>query len=413
MVTAKPQLQLHSVAWHLLDSTVFSRVARALNPLRIGRQLAGRPLAACDLTSTGVPDTSFFTNRDIAAMSDEEIHRGPTKAGQEAKAPFTITKMKGEGKTAGFFVTDAKGDRYLFKLDAPDYPELVTSAEVVTSKLLYALGYFVPSYEIVAFAPSQLAIDPKLSLREHELQDELGQLLAAHQRQGLIRVSASRMIDGDIIGHIAFKRYSRCAELRGLRLAYAWLNDTDAKDHNSLMVWQRGWGRGYLIDFGTSLGGEPVHGTKAPCQGWQYDVDLGDLAKKLFTFGLYSSGCDVREQPASPAVGRFSPRFDPRRWKPYVPNLAFDEMTPAEGRWMTERIMRFSAEQLAAAVSAGRYSHSDDELRLLELLEVRRQAIAEAYAPDLASRSSVDERLASIRTARKAAQRRPPDWLVP
>ena len=400
VVTSKPKTDSSSIAWHLIDTTLLS-CARAFSPVRAARKLVGRPAGACDLVNDAVPDSSFFTNRQIGRLSADEIRRGPTKPGQEAQAPFTITRLKGEGKTAGFFVTDAKGDHYLLKLDVAGYPELVTGAEVVVSKLLYALGYFVPSYEIISFTRKQLSLDPKAE-RSPELVDKL---LAARIKNGRIRASASRMIDGDIVGHIAFKGYACCAELRALRLAYAWLNNTDAKDHNSLLVWEHGRGVGYLIDFGTSLGGEAEHGPKKPCQGWEYDVDLGDWTREILTLGLYSNGCKRDERPSSPALGRFSARFDPRRWKPYAPNLAFDDMTRADARWMAARIMQLSQKQLKAAIAAGQYSDPEDERRLLEVLEARRRAIAQAYAPELLSHAKP--------AGSSAIDRQPPDWLVP
>ena len=53
-------------------------------------------------------------------------------------------------------VEDAKGDRYLVKLDGPDFPELASSAEVISTKIFYAAGYFVPENYITWFDPDQL-----------------------------------------------------------------------------------------------------------------------------------------------------------------------------------------------------------------------------------------------------------------
>ena len=136
---------------------------------------------------------------------------------------------------------------------------------------------------------------------------------------------------------------------------------------------------GYLIDFGTSLGASASEGPKKPCQGWRYDVDVKDGLLELLTLGLYTGGCDPKEQVVSPAVGRFSPRLDPRRWKPYAPNLAFEVMTHADGRWMASKIATLSRAHLAAAVAAGHYQNQADADRILDILEARRRAIMEAY----------------------------------
>lgn len=370
-VTEKPSTRTPSIAWHLFDVTVIEPAGKALNPLRWGR----RP-APCNLAGERVPDSTFFTNRDIAALTPDAVRWGPTPPGDAPQPPYRVLKMKREGKTAGCFIEDARGARYLFKLDHPDYPELLTGAEAVSSKLMHALGYTVPSYEIVSagigeFVPSRRVSD-----------EEWRSLLTAHAQEGRLRVCASRFVVGDILGPFSFKRYRRCAELRALRLAYAWLNNTDAKDHNTLMTWADGRPHGYLIDFGTSLGANAERGAKTPCQGWVYDVDIADWTKELLTLTLHDSGCDRRETSFSPAVGRFAPRFDPRRWKAYTPNVAFGDLTAPEARWMARRIAAISREQIEAAVSAGHYQRPEDAGRIVEVLLARQQAIRDAYLRD-------------------------------
>ncbi len=347
---------------------------------RVVRKALGRPRPSHDLHDGIVPDSSFFTNRDMTHVSPEAIRRGPTQAGQEAQPPFVMTRMKVEGKTAGFFVRDTKGDRYLFKLDFVGYPELLTGAEVVTSKLLYALGYSVPSYEIVNVTQEQLTLSPTLP---PETKEQLARLVTSHGQGGVIRVSASRFLDGEIVGPFSFKAHRHCTELRALKLAYAWVNNTDAKDQNTLMVWTGHRAMGYLIDFGSSLGASASRGSKGPCQGWVNDVDLKDITLELLTLGLHTTGCDSKERPWSPAVGLFSPRLDPIRWKPYAPNVAFEEITKADARWIAERLALFSRAQLDAAVSAGQYARREDAQRLVDVLEARRQAILRAYLVNL------------------------------
>jgi len=323
----------------------------------------------------GTADSSFLVDRPIAQLSAEEIRRGPTPAGQEPQPPLVITKMKEEGQTTGFFVKDARGERYLLKLDLVDFPELITGAEIVTSKLMYALGYYVPSYEIVEVAVDDLTISPMLG----KDREELTALLHGRIRDGRVRASASRFLEGELLGPFRFRQFRHCPSLRALRLASAWLNNTDTKDHNTLMVWTGGRAIGYLIDFGTSLGAEARHGPKEPCQGWVYDVDLDVGLLEVLTLGWYHSGCDRREHAVSPALGLFSTRFDPRRWKPYAPNLAFARMTEDDARWMAGRIAALSRAQLEAAVVAGRYSNPEDAARLIEILEARQATIVEAY----------------------------------
>jgi hypothetical protein len=388
-VDKKLHVRRQPIAWHLFDVTVISPIEQFFHVGRLSRKLVGLPVRALNLRDGTIEDSAFFTNRDIARLTPEQVRWGPSRPEDFPLAPFVITKPKIEGKTAGFFVTDSRGVRYLFKLDPVDSPELLSGAEVVTSKLLYALGYHVPSYEVVSFSPADLTVREEVTVRgaDGEMHpfdtEQLTTLLTPRLRSGRVRVVASRILDGEILGPARFKRFRDCAELRALKLAYAWLNNIDAKDHNSLLVWDGTQTIGYLIDFGTSLGADAGRGSaKDPCAGWTYMVDLKESSLELMTLGMRQSGCDVRERPYDSSVGLLSPRVDPKRWKPYAPNLAFLEMNDADAEWMAQRMARLSRPQLAAAVSAGQYSRPEDAAYLVDVLEARRIAIVRHYLDD-------------------------------
>jgi hypothetical protein len=366
LLREKPLLPRQSIRRHLVDVTLLAPI-KAL----------GRAAPSANLADGRVPDSSFFTNRPIAELSPEQVRRGPTLPGHEPQPPVVVTRMKGEGKTAGFFVKDAKSERYLLKLDHPEYPGLLTGTEVVASKLLHALGYYVPSYEIVEFPPEQLIVPPDGEVER----DEVDGAIAGRVRDGQLRVCASRLLEGDVLGPFRFQDYRHLTELRALRVAYAWVNNTDAKDHNSLMVWKDDRAIGYLIDFGTSFGADAKRGPKRPCQGWLNDVDLKHLTLELVTLSLHPNGCDVPQPLASPEIGTFSPRLEPARWKPYAPNLAFEAMTREDAEWMARRIGQLSRAQIEAAVEAGRYHDPADAARIVDTLEARREAILQAYVP--------------------------------
>ncbi len=367
--------------WHLLDVTLVSQVEQVFHVVRIGRKVAGAPVRSLNLKEHQLQQSMFFTDRPIETLTPEAVRWGPTRPEDLAQPPYTVTKPKLEGKTAGFFVRDARGHQYLFKLDPPEAPELLTGAEVVTSKLLSALGYHVPSYEIVRAHRRDFRPDPAAAGRARALSAEaLQTLLTQHERGGEIRLAASKLLDGEILGPMRFKQFRDCTEIRGLRLAYAWVNNTDSKDHNTLMVWDGTRAVGYLIDFGTSFGADAgTGGPKNPCAGWTYAVDLPLAVRELTSLGRYRSGCDLTETPVNAQVGRFSPRFNPAGWRPYAPNLAFAEMNDDDADWLARRLARLSRAQIDAAVSAGQYASQKDRTYLLETLEARRAAILARY----------------------------------
>ena len=371
-IETKPAVRRTPIAWHLFDVTVEEPVERLFEVGRNSRRWVGLPVRALNLRGGEVADGAFFTDRDPAGLTPDEMRRGPTRPDDISQPPFTITKAKTEGKTPGFFVTDARGTRYLFKLDPPGAPELLSGAEAVTSKLLYALGYHVPSYEVVFVRPEEL-----------QATAELRGLIAPRLRDGTLRVSASRILDGEILGPASFKRFRDCAEMRALKMAYAWVNNIDTKDHNTLLVWNGEQTVGYLIDFGTSLGADAgVGGPKGPCDGWTYRVDLPETFLKILTLGFHHPRCDAPAPPVSPAVGFFTGRLDPDAWKPYAPNVAFAEMNDDDARWMARRMSRLTRAHIEAAVAAGRYRDPADAAYLAETLERRRQAILREYLED-------------------------------
>jgi hypothetical protein len=389
-IQGKPAVRRQPIAWHLFDVTVLEPIEQPLHLIRSLRKLFGVPLRSANLRDGAVPDTTFFTNRDPASLTPEQVRLGPTRPEDAARPPFLVTKPKTEGKTFGFFATDARGQRYLLKFDPAGAPELLSGAEVVSSKLLYALGYHVPSYEVVFLAPDQLRLTEGLLVKDRRGrlapfgEPELAALLEGQLRDGTLRVSASKILEGTVLGPAPFKRFRDCAEIRALKLAYAWINNIDTKDHNSLLVWDGARTVGYLIDFGTSLGADAgLGGPKSPCAGWRNVVDLKEASLELVTLGLHRPACDVAEAPLSPSVGLFSPRVDPDRWKPYAPNVAFAQMTEDDARWMARRMARLSRQQLEAAVAAGQYRDPADAASLVETLEQRRQRIVQRYVtPD-------------------------------
>ncbi len=385
-IAAKPNLARQSIGWHYVSAVLFTPLEHTFNVVRLGRRLVGVPPRALNLDNGEVANSAFFTNRDLNRFSPAQIRWGPTTPDDAPQPPLTITKPKTEGQTPGFFVKDARGVGYLLKFDPIDSPELLSGAEVVTSKLLYALGYHVPSYEIADLRPKDFMIPEGTTQKDRRgrrrafAHDELSRLLTPRLRDGTVRVSASRLLDGEILGPARFRRFRDCAEVRALKVVSAWVNNIDTKDHNTLLVWDGAATTGYLIDFGTSLGADAgVGSSKSPCAGWTNVIDLQVLSTELLTLGMYRPPCEAQARAVSPAVGLFSIRVDPRRWKPYMPNPAFEEMNDDDARWIVKHMAQLSRAQLGAAVSAGQYSNPEDAARIIEILEARRKTIMAQY----------------------------------
>ena len=114
-------------------------------------------------TLGGVPDSSWYTNRHKKRrMSIDELVRGPGNSNAPSKeSPWRVVAAKTEGVTPGFTIRDAKGRLYQLKFDTIDNFEQGTGADVMGSKIFYALGYNTPENYLVYFGPEQLLVDEK------------------------------------------------------------------------------------------------------------------------------------------------------------------------------------------------------------------------------------------------------------
>src|SRR5262249_14338046 len=61
------------------------------------------------------------------------------------------------------------------------------------------------------------------------------------------------------------------------------------------------------------------------------------------------------------------------------PNPAFDKMTKRDGYWGAKLVASFTNEQIEAAVRSGEYSDPDAERTLIQVLEERRDRVADYW----------------------------------
>lgn len=304
-----------------------------LDPLR----RALRPVEAWNADGPGVPDSSFYTNRTPEDLTPERVAIGPCTM-SPPQPPYRIKKLRMHGgRRLGFIGTDALDRTFLFKLDHPRYPELGTTASIVGSRILWALGYNVPPVFLVTVAGTG---DERFDGR---------------------RASAALFLD-DVRGHFHFDWFRHRRELRGLRLASAWINDTDRIGSNTLVAVRDGRATYYQIDFNSCLGswqGRP----KDPWRGHRHAWDPLPLPP------------NPPPPILSPALGRLAADFKPLRWRPQAPNNAFNHMTPADAAWMIDKIRQLDREHIEAIVGEARLSDPDDARTLIDVLMERRQRI--------------------------------------
>ena len=221
-----------------------------------------------------VVNSTWFTNRNGSGLLETgAIIKGPdTGKGPDISGKWTIFQAKAEGLTPGFSIIDSRGDRYVIKFDPKQYPELVSGAEIVSTKLFYAAGYNVPENYLVQFDPRILRLDDDVNFT-----DERGRIRSMSEEDidailqrvpifpdGKIKAVASKFIKGVPIGPFKYKgvreddpndliRHQHRRELRGLRVIASWLNHYDTKANNSFDSYvadgNRHYVKHYLIDF--------------------------------------------------------------------------------------------------------------------------------------------------------------------
>jgi hypothetical protein len=355
-----------------------------------------------------VPDSSWFTNRILGGrpMTADDVARGPNTGEGPAPGKWTVSAGKSDGVTPGFTIIDTAGARWFIKFDPRNWREMMSGAEVTTTKLFHALGYNVPENHVTRLTRDMLTIGETAKITavdgaESRLTDrDIDRLLrmAAQESDGSYRVVASRAVEGRPVGPFLYHGtrsddpndivpHEHRRELRGLRVFSAWTNHVDTKAINSLdtLVEQDGRTivRHHLIDFGSTLGSASIKPREYD-EGHHYIYDPGQTLKGIFGLGLYVPSFHFADYPGIRSVGHFSAdRFDPSEWKPRVPNPAFIRARPDDTFWAARRVMAFTDEMIRAAVRTGRYTDPAAEKHIADTLIARRDAIGRDWLTDV------------------------------
>ncbi len=164
-----------------------------------------------------------------------------------------MVSAKSDGVTPGFVIEDEQDNRYLLKLDSPEYPELASAADMIGSKFFYALGYNTPENYIVRFHREKLVVSDGAFWRDSSgvkrpiTRPRARRLLKAQPTgpDGSYRALASRWIAGKLLGPFTYEGtrtddpndtipHEDRRVLRGLRVFAAWLNHQDTRSMNTM-----------------------------------------------------------------------------------------------------------------------------------------------------------------------------------
>lgn len=377
-----------------------------------------------------VPDSTWFTNRiGRRALTPAEVRRGPGPESPDLHLPWTIRKAKTGGTVPGFVVEDARGVRFILKLDRPELPEMQSGADAIVSRLLWAAGYNVPSDHAVYFRRQDLTIaaDATVVVDGHKrpldaalLDARLGAPNAGDRYRGLASILiAGKPLGGtprigtraddpnDLIPH-ELRR-----DQRGQAPLMAWLANTDLKEDNTLDAWQADpanpaihYVQHYLLDFGDALGAD-VAVTGHLHLGYRFEIDPAASLGSILSLGLRREPWEDRRSVALRGVGVYSERlFDPAAWKPSTPaQLPVIWADRFDQFWGAKIMMRFTRAHLAAAVDAARLTDPRAAAYLVDTLERRQHQVARHWFQQVAPLDELvmeGERLCFVDLARRA-----------
>ena len=352
-----------------------------------------------------VPNSTWFTNRiGVRDMTPSEVARGPNKGqSPEMAKPWTIVSSKVGGKSVGFIMEDAKGERYLLKFDFKGFGEIETGVDVIMARLLHAVGYNVPEDYVVYFKRDDLIIAKDAAVKDvfgnktpltNEVFDrELKKINIGED--GTIRGLASKFLPGKPLGgrtrdwrreddpNDTIDHHER-RDVRGQYAIFAWLDHADIKEDNTLDVFVEDpanpkvkYVKHYLLDFGNALG------TQATVNSFKYigfahSIDFTQMAASLFSLGIWRRAWETRTQPSIKGVGFIdSQSLDPGNWRPYTPSyFAFEDTDRFDNFWGAKIIANFRRPHIEAAVKEARYSDPQAERYMTQVLVERQRRVS-------------------------------------
>jgi hypothetical protein len=355
-----------------------------------------------------VMDGDWYVNRQAAhRMSIAELQRGPgTERPPATDASWQVLIVKPFGVNSGLLVADGKNDLYLLRFDPVGHEGLATGAQMVASRFLYALGYFVVENYLVQFDRARLvahvsgqAVSSAGKPRALVTTDIDAFLTALPQtpgktyraiatrlperREGLLgpyQVWGTRSDDpNDIVVH------EHRRDLRGLSVFAAWLNISNLRavgTQDILTTADSGISRirHFIVDLTRSLGSGLSDGPKL---AWEGNEDaflgLGSIGRNIAGLGLATPPWMKEKFPDLPEVGAFgSTAFDPVTWTTTEPIAPFENRLPDDAFWAARQVMAFSDDEIRAIVRTGQYSQAAEDWITATLIE-RRNRIGRTF----------------------------------
>jgi hypothetical protein len=356
-----------------------------------------------------VLDGPWFVNRHATRrLSREALIQGPrTGRAPTEEGAWQVLTVRPYGARPGILIGDARQQRYLLLFDSAGSPEVSTAAQVVSSHILHAIGFYVPECYIVTFPREKLVLvegseiissaGNTRALTDEDLEAFLSQValfgprryraVAVHMSPadavsvlGPYQMFATRSDDpNDVVPH------EHRRDLRGLFVIASWINLATVRAISTLdFLIDDGvvppHVRHYLFELWSSLGGGDINSPKRAWDGNDPLFDAAAALKNVVGLGVWSPAWTRARYPRIRGVGLFdSETFDPARWASVERLAPFANRLPDDEFWGAKQVMAFTDDDIRALVSVGEYTDPVAAEWIARALIDRRDRIGRHY----------------------------------
>jgi hypothetical protein len=368
--------------------------------------LEGRTPALDVNAADEVPCSTWYCARNhLHPMTPAEVAADPP--GEPPVLPFTIVKGKEGGASTGFQVVDAKGRKFMLKVDPEGHAGLATGAELVGYRLFHAAGYNVPgAFHTDLRLETDLKLDPHATFKLYSvkkrpftrahLDEQLAR--AAHLPDGRLRAIAVPWMPGELIGSFDLigRRdddpndripHERRRSLRGNWVFFAWLAVLDPSAINTMDAVVNEGGRRFVrhfhFDFGCALGSSTSH-AQSPHQQGEYPIEVGRSLRALLSLGFYHRSFEEKRSEWErlvaqyPSIGYLPEDFDPDTYRTNRKLPTHIRMTDRDAYWGAKVVTSFTNAQIEAVMATADLPAADAAYAT-HAVEVRRDILGRRY----------------------------------
>jgi hypothetical protein len=275
--------------------------------------------------------------RDPGNIGSLDLYYGEGGKDGQPAAPFTFEAEDKHGTNPKFDVRDANGKKWRVKLGVEARPE------VVASRLLWAMGYYVNDDYVLESADVEgLHLSRGGNLAKH---GHIEQARFARKPEGQKKIGIWQWKDNP---------FMKTREFNGLRVMMAVMNNWDLKDVNNAVFRDKKAGQDILLvsDVGATFGTNGLSWTVARSKG-----NIGTFKESKFI--THATDAEVNFATPKPPTARLIETGGIPETKDFAMRAGFDwignDVPRADARWMGSQLGQLSHQQLVDAFRAGHF----------------------------------------------------------